>query len=362
MKERLLGCKQIIASSRFSIGIVFVCLIGLFGARSWQTAALAQNETLPDAPSKQYLPLVAQQEPPRWRLLANAGAELSALHFEADQPGEANLYLGDRRPPADGGGLYLGRVGESCASDQVFPSVYTGARILSLAFDGDLGVAGTFQEQIAVRAVAQSATAEEQWRRTNGSLNPNVYGVALLSGTIYAGTDGGLYRSEDGDGWVQHDPLPQINALATQAETLWVGTFRRGVYRLEPTSEELLAHNEGLADEALAVWDFASDGEETVYIATSDGVYFSENENSWAAWGLQGELVYSVAWGADTLYAGLREGGVQARQRNGAAWRAPVLGNGWDSRYTVRDLVYDPAYCGGGLFAATNVGLWILER
>ncbi len=347
--------------------IAAACVIGLFSAQPQQGMIYAQNETLPTAPAKQYLPLVVQQQPPRWKRLANAGAELSALHFEARQPGDANLYLADRRPPAAGGGLYVGNVGASCPADQSFPPVYTEARVLSLAFDGSgLGVAGTFQEKVAIRAVAQSAVDEEQWRTTDGSLNANVYGVALLNGLIYAGTDGGLYRSDDGDSWVQENALPQINALAAQETTLWVGTFTTGVYQLAQASGELLAHSDGLPDEALAVWDFAFDSEGVAYLATSDGIYFSENGNPWAAWGLQGELIYSVAWGAargeDALYAGLREGGVQVRTRTGPAWRAAALGADWDSRYTVRDLAYDSAQCGGGLFAATNDGLWFLGQ
>lgn len=90
------------------------------------------------------------------------------------------------------------------------------------------------------------------------------------SGTLWVGTAHGLYRRLAG-AWqrVEEFGSEVVNALASTADGLWIGTEKRGLARLDGGRLSRLGPAEGLAH--FRVWTLAVDGDGALWIGTDGG-------------------------------------------------------------------------------------------
>ncbi len=319
--------------------------------------------TIPLTPNV-YLPLISRAPTPTpilpsWQQLGGAGLKLSSLAIDQSVANDPRLYVGDLREANEGGGIYRGNVGATCLYDQIFARVNHDVRVIDLTFSGDQGLVGTFGDKVLYY---QRRT--DSWQFTPSAMNANIYAVAFTATQAFAGTDDGVFSSADkGITWQAVGGPQNINAIQPQDDSLWIGADMTGVHRMLLTDYQILPqNNSGLTGKALDVWGFVFNGE-TIFVATSDGVYqgtTAKTGNVWTPFGRQGALVKTLELVDNVLYAGETANGVWRKSLAATADWTPVTdGAGWQPNFTVLDLVYQPTLCGGGLFAATSDGLWV---
>jgi photosystem II stability/assembly factor-like uncharacterized protein len=186
--------------------------------------------------------------------------------------------------------------------------------------------------------------------------------------TIYVGEYGSVYKStDDGIHWDEINsglPLARIFTLAVDpdAGSVYAGT-EIGVYRLANGSDAWV--EAGLED--FHVWDLAVDPAmpQTLYAGTSSGVFRSTNSgNGWirimaAEIGAEGLAIASSA--PQILYAVKIGFGVQKSMDWGSTWTAKNNGLLTDHMYTVSVDPTNPQtlYSGGmgGFYKSTNAGI-----
>ncbi|CAN5834990.1 hypothetical protein BH10CHL1_BH10CHL1_48840 [soil metagenome] len=325
--------------------------------------AQIQEGTIPLTPNV-YLPLISRAPTPTpilpsWQQLGGAGLKLSSLAFDQSVTNNPQLYVGDLREANSGGGIYRGNVATTCRYNQSFAPVNHNVRVVDLAFNGTQGLVGTFGDKVLYY---QRLT--DSWQFTPSAMNANVYGVAFTATNAFAGTDGGVFTSADsGVTWQAIGGPPNINTIQPHDNSLWIGADMTGIHRMLLTSHQFLPqNNSGLTGQALDIWSFLFNGD-TVFVATSDGVYQGTTAKVGAGWtpfGRQGALVKTLELIDNVLYAGETSNGVwQKPLTTNADWTRVVGGVNWQADFTVLDLAYQPTLCGGGLFAATDDGLWV---
>lgn len=345
----------------------------------WSIMAAAAT---PERTFNLLLPVVLQQPPPIviptitptvtpvvvptrvWQRVGGGGQMAAALAIQGEQ-----LFMADRRDFTASGGLYRRSIA-NCESTLTttltrFDTIQSPG--FGLVFQGVQGVMAAFGGKIYY-----SADSGNHWTQTTSDI-PNPRTVATAGNSaFYAGTDqNGIYRTNDGGAtWQQRNSRPaKINVVRLDTldpNTLWVGTEDDGVWVLTVDLDRLIERNSGLASvNSRKVWDFDFDSAGAIYVATFDGV-FTWN-GAWQPFGLQGVVqARSLAVVGDHLYAGAQSN--DSGTQTAGVWRRPLVGgnweqvlsNGWNSAYTVRDLLYDPAYC-KGVLAATNDGVWVYK-
>ncbi|MFN8440259.1 MAG: choice-of-anchor Q domain-containing protein [Caldilineaceae bacterium] len=303
-----------------------------------------------------YLPLILKPRSDAWRLLGDNGQRLSTVAFDIQPTQGVTAYVGDTRPFASGGGLYSTPMPSDCKGMPAFQKVSSDYRVLDLLFDNQLAVGATFGN----RAIFLDR-ANNVWLETPSSINTNVYALVQGSdGTVYAGSDDGVYKSTSGTEWEKIGGPPNINTLELRGNLLWIGTADDGIQLLNVLTNEMEKQiNVGLQRSALEVWDILTVGDQ-FFIATSDGIYRRSGEDSYEASGLQGKVVNTLESDSKEIIAGLRNDGAWV-SATGQTWQGLQSGEGWSATETVRKLQFNKDLCGGRVFAATDHGLWVLE-
>lgn len=325
-----------------------------------------------DNSSRMFLPIIHKSMPtttplptptvtpaPLWQRGSQAGQVVDTLAIQSPF-----LYLGDRREGNNGGGIYQASLSNQACDTLplTFAAPLRAGVILDLAFEGTSGLAAAFQERIYASADGSS------WASVGLNIDPPAYAVVFATPTrAFAGTDAGVYRSDDsGMNWEFLTNSPRnINTLYRQDNWIWVGTFQNGVYRFDSTPDAPTFMPVGnLAGGASEVWQILPDPDPTkqaYYLATSDGIYRGTENGQWQRVGSFNTAAYSLEIQAPYLYAGLNGGGVhRALLAQLSDWSPVTNGASWNATSTVRDLRYDATYC-KGLLAATNDGLWVLR-
>lgn len=321
------------------------------GASDWSTP-----QCLTIGLAAVYLPLTsnfpATPPPPAnptWERVGQGQLEVTALAIDADL-----LFAGDRRAPPNGG-LYRRNLA-ACSSLPPLTRVSPVAtNVLSVAFQASRGIVGGDD------SVFYSSNNGQSWTPRPVRSKIRIATFALTSDALYAGAEsGGIFRSSnEGINWTDLTAtVTNINSLYFHDATLWIGTEKSGVWALPPGSDDPIESGAGLESDAQRqVWDFVFTGNNQSFIATYDGVYQRHGDSDWQAFGLAGNRVRSLAVVDQSLYAGGLSLGVWQRPLDGSQDWQRATAAGWDTAYTVRDLLYAPA-C-QGLLAATNDGIWI---
>jgi hypothetical protein len=245
-----------------------------------------------------------------------------------------------------------------------------------------------------------SPDVSAQWAQTNGLNGSTITSFATIGTTIFAGTEKGVYVSNDsGLNWANDvpDSPKYIYALATIGQNLFAGTYGYGVFLSTDKSQSWLPANNGLTDPsvfALAVVGsniiaggegglFSSSNNGSSWISSNNGlpgnpvvtnmtaigsnlfvdvdygggVFLSENSSGWirANSGLPGG--YGNAFGAvgSNLFAGTYDSGIYLSKNDGIDWVSSGLGG-----YNVSaiETVGSNIFAGGfnGIFLSTDSG------
>ncbi len=157
--------------------------------------------------------------------------------------------------------------------------------------------------------------------------------------TLYAGTNGGVLRSEDaGRNWVlgaTPQPAPVITALVLSPDfardgVMFAGSMEDGVLRSPDRGSQWHRWNFGLLDLHILAMAasprFAEDG--TLLVGTESGVFMSTNGGrSWGQIGFPSDLapVLSIALPSGypndgTMFVGTEASGLYVSRDNGGSW------------------------------------------
>lgn len=306
------------------------------------TSSPTPTETPTTVPtlSQVYLPVVAIAPP--WTSQGLDGQRIRDLALVGD-----DIYAASQT-----NGAYQA---VSACDPQWAPIGPAGTFALSVLVDGNVTLVGTFNNKLYRRV------GTDAWIQIDVG-NPNIWALAKgADDTLYAGTDAGVYRSDEQgriwQGWSQGLPEDSqyINDLLVDSEgNVWAATFGGGVYARESNGDSWILASSGLATpNALRAWSLTQDSDENIFVGTADGV-FRWNRFGWIRFGLDGEIVYALAASDDALYAGTRSGGVY--MHTGASWHP--MGDGWPANTIVDDLlIYTSDSC-NAIFAATDRGIW----
>ena len=152
-------------------------------------------------------------------------------------------------------------------------------------------------------------------------------------GGLFAGTSGGVFRSDDGGAsWrAVNRGLISLDVRALTVgpggESLFAGISGGGVFRSDDGGASWRAANQGLT--SLSVWALAVEPEEgSLFAGTSGGGVFRSDDGgaSWRAvnQGLTGLYVQALAVGPEggSLFADTGDGGVSRSDDGGTNWRA----------------------------------------
>lgn len=290
---------------------------------------------------------------------------MSPPHVDVLAVNNNHLFAGDRSDDTNVRGIYRS---PSCAIGATFTKMQGNVRVQDFAFSGQFGMAATNGDR-----VYYSADSGATWKRTGSAMNQFVFAVAMInSGQAYAGADDGVYSSNNnGETWSKVPPAggngpTLINAFTYADNTLWIATQGGGVWKLTPGSNQFTQMIGGLAnpDSDRRVWDILRRSATEYYIATTNGVYTGNGTGNWSPFGLQGLQVLSLELIDNTLYAGVRDGGVRRTTLgSGAAWTQE---SSIPANLTVRDLFYDqsglcndPVTKRQALLAGTTSGIWV---
>jgi len=250
------------------------------------------------------------------------------------------------------------KAGKACDLEwtAIGPSETTFA--LSILVDGNVTLVGTFNSKLYRRA------GSGNWIQIDVG-NPNIWVLAKgPDGKFYAGTDGGVFRSEDqGATWqnwsqgLSGDGLFIDDLLVDSAGNIWAATFGAGVFVRPSSGASWDSMNPGLpVGDARKTWSLMQipvpGG--SIFVGTADGV-FRWNLASWSLVGLQGKTIYALTVSDNTLFAGTRSDGVFMWL--GAANQWNPVGHDWPANAIAYDLlIYTSDIC-KGIFAATDRGV-----
>ncbi|HNG34125.1 MAG TPA: Ig-like domain-containing protein [Blastocatellia bacterium] len=206
----------------------------------------------------------------------------------------------------------------------------------------------------------------EQWRRTNGPPGANVLAMALSDFGIFAGTEGGIYVSENnGASWRQLEGLRgfTIRALLPRQQRIFAGT-ENGVYVSDDNGASWRRAGNGLpaGGQQAAVLALAADNQNQIFAGTyGGGVFVTTNGGAnWASLseglpvkpGTANKEVYSLVAVQGRLLAGTNEG-VYALTPGAPRWL--FAGNGMPGAPHTYSLLLN----GNNVYAATNDGVFL---
>ncbi len=206
--------------------------------------------------------------------------------------------------------------------------------------------------QSATASVAVTVTI--RWSPTTTPIEGGQVNALVSNDTgIFAGTNGGIYRSTDnGQSWVAVNTglaTFTVNALAVIGTTLFAGTDGGGVFRSTDNGNSWALANSGIGSQF--IYALTANGT-TLFAGTSRGIYLStDNGQSWVAanTGLPPSFsIGSLAISGTNMFAGVDRNGVFLSTNNGQSWIAANTGLPMDTQCTTL------AISGSSIFAGTR--------
>jgi len=228
--------------------------------------------------------------------------------------------------------------------------------------------------------VFKSVDAGATWGPVkNGLTSFTVHALAIdpfAHQTIYAGTNGGVFVSADGGAtWsARRSGLGKIAVLSlaidpSSSSVLYAGTATGGVFRTADAGSSWTAANNGLASTEIRCLAVSPQAPGTIFAGTPSGVYRSTDAAmSWSASSGIGSPVRGVAAdpsNSSVVYAGTEglfsAAGIFKSTDTGATWSPMNNGVGNATVLTVLVSRTNPSIVfaatqGGGIFATGNAG------
>jgi hypothetical protein len=180
------------------------------------------------------------------------------------------------------------------------------------------------------QGVFLSTNNGESWNQTTLN-NRDVYSLAVLSNSIFAGVSGtgmGVYVStNNGAIWTQTSlNFAGVGSLLVTGNNVIAGTFlpSNGVYI---STDNGTAWTQTSLNNR-AVWALSLNGN-TIFAGTDYGVYLSQNNGTnWTQTSLNNRTILSLAFNSNFVFAGTAyENGVYISANNGTNWIQTSLNN-----------------------------------
>ena len=228
-----------------------------------------------------------------------------------------------------------------------YPSVYT----LAAFPNGEILAGGL--------GVFRSTNEGQMWLPT-GTLNAGVFSLAYTpSGTMFAGTGGGVYRSTDGSKtWahassgMSHPSSADVwSFVVNRSGVAFASANLDGVFRSTDNGDSWVAVDSGLTNADVRA--LALDAAGNLFAGTTSGGAFrsADNGDSWWTVGLTTSNVTSVVVNTHGhIFAGTYGDGVFFSNDGGAIWSQI---NGGLTNVLIRALAIDST---GFIYAATDMG------
>ncbi len=257
------------------------------------------------------------------QIWSQSNAGLSNTFTNAIALGKDNLFAGTL-----GSGVFRsGNGGRTWAASSADLPPNANVSSLAVSPTGEATVwAGLFGEGV-YRSDNQGAT----WTAFNAGLGNKLVNTLLADGaTLYAGTDGGVFRSVAGEGWTALNTglsMPRVLCLKADGGTLYAGTDGGGVFKLTAESGSWVRASNGLTNQYVTAL-FVNQG--VIYAGTGGGgVFISRNGGAtWTAANNQLPTVlnvYAFAVSGRRLYAGTVYG-VFFTEDEGQNWKQANAG------------------------------------
>ena len=167
-----------------------------------------------------------------------------------------------------------------------------------------------------------TTTNAQPWTKLSFPEYKVVYALFPTTGdTIYAGTEAGIYRSENnGDTWTLLGLSTRtVQTIAMKGSMMFCGLAGGGVQRSVDNGVTWTESSSGLPSST--VYTLLVRGEYIFAGTNVSGVYYSsDNGNSWTQRGLPTDWVYTLALNGSTIFAGTFGNGVYRSVDNGATW------------------------------------------
>jgi len=171
--------------------------------------------------------------------------------------------------------------------------------------------------------IYRSIDGGDTWVRINNSMNVGyVWDLAVDGDIIYAGTEEGVYKSNDnGTSWSLVGLTGKdVRAFIIKDQSLYAGVWGQGVYVTNDKGENWVEFNGGLNHKE--VQDLAIDSNGNLFAATFGGGVYKHSESS--GW-QQLNVGYPFVWtlgitSSDEIYAGTYGNGVMRSLNDGVDW------------------------------------------
>jgi photosystem II stability/assembly factor-like uncharacterized protein len=356
MKKHL----RVLSIGCFSLSVFLIISLSFFAYPSLHTS-LAQ----PDYPL--YLPVISQSHPtPSWTLLGFNAERVTSLLIAPDWQGHAyaSVAMSGLFETQDGGVNWEQLISTRVYDITSHPLTHTTMYIATWSSYGLLW----------------SENAGNTWEPIPGwpSLPPTLHSVKvhpLSSHIILAGsgnwesTGGEIFKSIDGgEQWYSVSTM-YTNALTfafdpIASNLVYAGTKYAGVRKSIDAGNSWFPANEGLPTGTAGAHDISSlvfnpHNPQQIFIATSKGIYLSENgANTWEPlWeGVDANSLVFHPNIATTIYLGT-ETGLYTSHDNGLTWLSL---NPLGMTISINKLEFDP-FDQNKLWVATSSGIWLCE-
>ncbi len=222
-----------------------------------------------------------------------------------------------------------------------------GGEILAITAIGDTIFAGTNGEGVFL-----SSDNGGHWT-PSGRIRTGIQSFAVNGNTVFAGSNGGVYRSTDtGNSWTNLGPNFEILSLAVHGDTLFAGTYLGGVFRSADNGTTWSEVNNGLTN--LEVFSLAFEGH-YLFAGTNGSIFRSaDHGSSWIPLNngidysaTSDPRVYDIAVSGNTLLVGAL-GGMYRSTDDGDSWS--TANNGLTN---TAPGIHSIVVSGGDLFAST---------
>lgn len=309
--------------------------------------------------------------PPSWVRMGQGGLSVRAIEVVPNQ-NDATVLVGIVEPPLGSMGLYRTTIDDGCIYTNSLVAGELNGSVMDVEIHDNTGVLANFDTNFYY-----TVDSGLNWQLASSPTRVNPYSVAFdTSHGWFAGTNKGLYRSQDGGlSWnLVNDDHKDINIVKSVDGEIWVGTDKSGLFAFNPLNLQYRELTTMSASIGKQIWDIIvvdrANSSRDYFLAAATGVYQRVDGNNWVSIGgigLAGVNARSLAIhpastssDSEQLYVGTSGNGVWRVSLDDTDRSQSITSVGWDPSITVRTIAYEGLYC-QTILAGTDDGLWVLQ-